>query len=63
MYKRKNQQSADIKAGDFVIYSGLNKEISPINVYQICRVIETIKGRDGDQQIRSLKVQMIKGER
>ena len=60
-YKRKNQIEAKVKVGDYVIYSGLNKEMSPINVYQICKVIEVIKGRNGDQQTRSLKVQMLKG--
>ena len=61
LYKKKNQQSRPIKVGDYVIYSGMNKEMSPINVYQICRVLQVIQGRDGDQQIRSLKVKMIKG--
>ena len=60
-YKKKNQHEANIKVGGFVMYSGINKEMCPINVYQICRVIDVIKGRNGDQQTRSLKVQMLKG--
>ena len=58
LYKKKNQVNNIIKQGDFVIYSALNKEMSPVNVFQICKVLETIKGRDG--QIRSLRVKRIK---
>ena len=61
LFKKKNQHAANIKVGEFFIYSGLNKEMSPINVYEICKVIGVIKGRNRDQQIRSLKVQMVKG--
>ena len=61
MYKKKNQHKAKIKVRDFVIFLGPNKEMSPINVYQKCKVIEVIKGRNGDQQTQSLKVQMLKG--
>ena len=46
-YKRKNQSARNIKVGDYVIYSGLNKEMSPINEFQICEVLEVIKGRNG----------------
>ena len=60
-YKRKNQTTPKIKIGDYVIYSGLNKEMSPINRFQICKVLKVLKGRNGDDEIRSLKVQMIKG--
>ena len=60
-YKRKNQSTPNIKVGDYVIYSGLNKEMSQINKFQICKVLEVLKGRNGDDEIRSLKVQMIKG--
>ena len=59
LYKIKNQVSSIIKQGDFVIYSALNKEMSPVNVFQVCQVLEAIKGRDG--QIRTLKVKRIKG--
>ena len=45
LYKKKNQPEANLKVGDFVIYSGLNKELSPINVCQISKVIEVIKGK------------------
>ena len=61
LIQEKDQHEANIKVGDFVICSDLNKEMSPINVYQICKVTEVIKGRNGDQQTRSLKVQMVKG--
>ena len=60
-YKRKNQSAPNIKVGDYVIYSGLNKEMSPINKFQICKVLDVLKGRNGDDVIRSLKVQMVKG--
>ena len=60
-YKRKNQTTPKIKIGDYVIYSGLNKEMSPINRFQICKVLKVLKGRNGDDEIRSLTVQMIKG--
>ena len=59
--KRRNQTTSTIKIGDHVIYSGKNQEMSPLNVYQICKVEEVILGRNGDGQIRSLKVKMIKG--
>ena len=61
-YKRTNQSAPNIKVGDYVIYGGLNKEMSPINKFQICKVLEVLKGRNGDDEIRSLKVQMINGE-
>ena len=61
LYKKKNQSSRQIVVGDYVIYSGLNKELSPINVYQIGKVVKVIKGRDGDNEIRSLQVNIIKG--
>ena len=61
IYKRRNQTASKIKIGDHVIYSGKNQEMSPLNVYQICKVEEVILGRNGDGQIRSLKVKMIKG--
>ena len=61
VYKKKNQSAPNIKIGDYVIYSGLNKEMSPINQYQICQVLNVIKGRNGDEDVRSLKVKMIKG--
>ena len=61
VYKKRNQTECNIKVGDYVIYSGMNKEMSPINIYQICKVTEVIRGRDGDGQIRSFKVKMIKG--
>ena len=61
IYKRRNQTASTIKIGDHVIYSGKNQEMSPLNVYQICKVEEVILGRNGDGQIRSLKVKMIKG--
>ena len=61
LYKKKNQHEANIKVGYFVIYSGLNKEMSPIKVYQIGKVTEVIKGRNGYQRTRSIKVQMVKG--
>ena len=48
-------------AGDYVLYSGVNKEMSPINSYNICKVLEVIKGRNGDNEARSLKVKLIKG--
>ena len=35
--------------------------MSPINTYQVCRIKEIIYGRDGDNQPRSLKVDLIKG--
>ena len=59
LYKKKNQESSIIKQGDLVIYSALNKEMSPVNVFQVCQVLEAIKGRDGE--IRSLRVKRIKG--
>ena len=52
LYKKKNQHEANIKLGYFVLHSGLNKEMNAINVYQICKVIEVIHGRNGDQQTR-----------
>ena len=33
----------------------------PINKLQVCIVLEVLKGRNGDDEIRYLKVQMIKG--
>ena len=60
-YKRTNQSAPNIKVDDYVIYSCLNKEISPINKFQICKVLEVLKGRNGDDEIRSLKVQKIIG--
>ena len=35
--------------------------MSPINQYQICNVLDVIKGRNGDDDVKSLKVKMIKG--
>ena len=61
VYKKKNQTANEIKPGDYVIYSAMNKEMNPINVYQICRVLQILKGRNGDGQIRSLRVKMIQG--
>ena len=54
--QKKNQPDTNIKVGNFIKYSGLNKEMSPINIYQMCNVIEVIKRRNGDHQTRSLKV-------
>ena len=61
IYKRKYFTNRKITEGDYVLYSGLNKEMAPINQYQICRVKQVIFGRDGDNEARSLKVDMIKG--
>ena len=61
IYKTKYFTNRKIKEGDYVLYSGLNKEMSPINKFQICRVKQVILGRDGDNEARSLKVQMVKG--
>ena len=60
LYKKKNQVSSIIKQGGFVIYSTLNKEMSPVNVFQVCQVLEAIKGRDG--QIRTMKVKRSRGQ-
>ena len=49
IYKKRNQSGANIKVGDFVIYSGLNKEMSQVITYKICRVVEVIRGRNGDE--------------
>ena len=35
--------------------------MSPINKFQICKVLEVLNGRNGDDEIQSLKFQMIKG--
>ena len=35
--------------------------MSPINKFQICKVLEVLKSRNDDDEIQSLKVQMIKG--
>ena len=63
IFKSKCNTKRDIKEGDLVIYSGLNKEMSPINSYQICQVIGITLGRDGDNQQRSLTVKLLKGNK
>ena len=60
-YKKRYAQANDIKEGDYVLYSGYNRELSPINTYMICKVLEAKRGRDGDSVIRSLKVKLVKG--
>ena len=46
LYKNKNQSAPNIKIGEYVIHSGSNKEMSPINQYQIRQVLSVIKGRN-----------------
>ena len=60
-YKKKYAKARDIKEGDYVLYFGYNRELSPIDTYMICKVLEPKRGRDGDTEIRSLKVKLIKG--
>ena len=61
LYKKKHAKSRQIVAGDYVLYSGINKKMSPINTYNICQVLDIIHGRNGDKEIRSLKVKLIHG--
>ena len=55
MYKKKNQPAPNIKISDNVIYSVMNKEMSPINQCQICQLLDVFEGRNGDEDVRSLK--------
>ena len=60
IYKKKHQKTRTIKEGDYVLYSSINKESkAPSNSYIICKVIETILGRDST--VRSLKVKIVYG--
>ena len=61
VFKKRYQKSILITKGDFVLYSGMNREMCPVNTYIICKVKEVIQGRDGDNEPRSLKVELIKG--
>ena len=42
IYKRKYCSKKKIEVGDYVLYSGLNKEMAPVNVYQICKVKQVV---------------------
>ena len=60
VFKKKYQKTRELKVGDYVLYSSINKESkTPMNSYIICQVKETILGRDGT--IRSLKVEIVFG--
>ena len=60
VYKKKHQKTREIKVGDYVLYSSINKESkTPINSYIVCKVRETLLGRDG--AVRSLKVDVVFG--
>ena len=61
LYKTKGPKAKEISLEDHVLYSGLNKEMAPVNTYQVCKVKEIIHGRDADNQPRSLKVELLKG--
>ena len=37
--------------------------MSPIYIYQVGQVVKVVKGRDGDGEIRSLQVILIKGSK
>ena len=57
---KKHQKTREIKVGDYVLYSSINKESkTPINSYIVCKVKETLLGRDG--AVRSLKVDVVFG--
>lgn len=56
----KNPKTREIKVGDYVLYSSVNKEsMTPINSYVVCKIKETLLGRDGT--VRSLKVNIVFG--
>ena len=60
VFKKKYQKTRELKVGDYVLYSSINKESkTPMNSYIICQVKETKLGRDGT--IRSLKVEIVFG--
>ena len=37
--------------------------MNPMSIYQIGKVVKVVRGRDGDHEIRSLQVQLIKGRK
>ena len=60
VYKKKYQKTRIIEAGDYVLYSSVNKEsMTPINSYIVFKSKETLLGRDGT--IRSLKLNIAFG--
>ena len=59
-YKKKYQKTRGIKVGEYLLYSSINKESkTPINSYIVCKVRETLLGRDG--AVRSLEVDVVFG--
>ena len=62
VFKKKFKKQRKVQIGDYVLYSGLNKEMCPVNTYQVCKIKEIISGRHKeDNEPRSLKVELIKG--
>ena len=61
LFEKKFQIHRKVNIGDFVEYSGLNREMSPVTSYQICKVKQIIYGRYVDNEPLSLKANLIKG--